>query len=127
MSNKGIDRADGIRLVDVVVEALGQERDLRSIRLRNEPLHAQPPAANSLAESYRRSVFTQPGSEAEIPTLAHRLPHPRKQTSQSTSADVGFVPCVDGSVLARIFLHVAGLVGAAMCSAFVCGSHDRWP
>ena len=25
------------------------------------------------------------------------------------------------------FLHVAGLVGAAMCSAFVCGSHDRWP
>ena len=25
------------------------------------------------------------------------------------------------------FLHVAGLVGAAMCSAFECGSHDRWP
>ena len=24
-------------------------------------------------------------------------------------------------------LHVAGLVGAAMCSAFRCGSHDRWP
>ena len=24
-------------------------------------------------------------------------------------------------------LHVAGLVGAAMCSAFECGSHDRWP
>jgi transposase-like protein DUF772 len=24
-------------------------------------------------------------------------------------------------------LHVAGLVGAAMCSAFACGSHDRWP
>jgi hypothetical protein len=24
-------------------------------------------------------------------------------------------------------LHVAGLVGAAMCSAFGCGSHDRWP
>jgi hypothetical protein len=24
-------------------------------------------------------------------------------------------------------LHVAGLVGAAMCSAFKCGSHDRWP
>ena len=25
------------------------------------------------------------------------------------------------------FLHVAGLVGAAMCSACRCGSHDRWP
>jgi hypothetical protein len=24
-------------------------------------------------------------------------------------------------------LRVAGLVGAAMCSAFSCGSHDRWP
>ncbi|MGA8963063.1 MAG: hypothetical protein WB525_01105, partial [Pseudolabrys sp.] len=24
-------------------------------------------------------------------------------------------------------LHVAGLVGAAMCSASECGSHDRWP
>ena len=24
-------------------------------------------------------------------------------------------------------LHVAALVGAAMCSAFECGSHDRWP
>ena len=23
--------------------------------------------------------------------------------------------------------YVAGLVGAAMCSAFECGSHDRWP
>jgi hypothetical protein len=25
------------------------------------------------------------------------------------------------------FLHIADLVGAAMCSAFECGSHDRWP
>jgi hypothetical protein len=25
------------------------------------------------------------------------------------------------------FLHVASLVGAAMCSACLCGSHDRWP
>jgi hypothetical protein len=24
-------------------------------------------------------------------------------------------------------LHVAALVGAAMCSAFECGTHDRWP
>jgi hypothetical protein len=24
-------------------------------------------------------------------------------------------------------LHVALLVGAAMCSACLCGSHDRWP
>ena len=37
------------------------------------------------------------------------------------------VPCVDGSELARAFFTFAGLVGAAMCSAFKCGSHDRWP
>ena len=38
-----------------------------------------------------------------------------------------FVPCVDGSGLARAFFTFAGLVGAAMCSACRCGSHDRWP
>jgi hypothetical protein len=37
------------------------------------------------------------------------------------------VPCVEGSELARAFFTFAALVGAAMCSAFRCGSHDRWP
>ena len=32
-----------------------------------------------------------------------------------------------GSELARAFFTFAALVGAAMCSAFRCGSHDRWP
>jgi len=31
------------------------------------------------------------------------------------------VPCVDGPELARAFFTFAGLVGAAMCSAFECG------
>jgi hypothetical protein len=40
--------------------------------------------------------------------------------------------CLKGAMCGRLrigkdFLHVAGLVGAAMCSAFKCGSHDRWP
>ena len=39
----------------------------------------------------------------------------------------GHVPCVDGSELARAFFTFAALVCAAMCSAFKCGSHDRWP
>jgi hypothetical protein len=29
--------------------------------------------------------------------------------------------------IGKDFLHAARLVGAAMCSAFECGSHDRWP
>src|ERR1700690_1353044 len=32
-----------------------------------------------------------------------------------------------GAELARTFFTGAALVGAAMCSAFECGSHDRWP
>jgi hypothetical protein len=34
---------------------------------------------------------------------------------------------VDGSELARTFCDVAALVGAAMCSACLRGSRDRWP
>ena len=34
---------------------------------------------------------------------------------------------MDGSELARAFFTFAALVGAAMCSAFRCGSHDRVP
>ena len=39
----------------------------------------------------------------------------------------GLAPCVDGSELAREIFTSQGLVGAAMCSACWCGSHDRWP
>ena len=42
-------------------------------------------------------------------------------------AHVRFVPCVDGSELARTFFTFAALVGAAMCSAFECGTQGRWP
>jgi len=48
-------------------------------------------------------------------------------TELRTSLEVRFVPCVDGSELARTFFTYAALVGAAMCSACRCGSHDRWP
>jgi hypothetical protein len=41
--------------------------------------------------------------------------------------NVRFVPCVDGSELARTFFTFAALVGAAMCSACSCGTRGRWP
>ena len=34
-----------------------------------------------------------------------------------SASHVRYVPCVDGSELARAFFTLAGLVGAAMCSA----------
>jgi len=38
------------------------------------------------------------------------------------------VPCVDGSLLSRDLTDIALLVGAAMCSACLCGTgHGRWP
>jgi hypothetical protein len=42
-------------------------------------------------------------------------------------AHVRFGPCVDGAELARAFITFAALVGAAMCSAFECGTQGRWP
>jgi len=44
------------------------------------------------------------------------------------SPDQGLLSAMCGRLrIGKDFLHVAGLVGAAMCSAFKCGSHDRWP
>ena len=51
-----------------------------------------------------------------------------KATAQVPAIDVSrCMPCVDGSKLARASSRFAALVGAAMCSAFRWGSHDRWP
>jgi hypothetical protein len=51
---------------------------------------------------------------------------PPKADSSRTSRYVRKVPCVDGSGLARRIFTLQAWVGAAMCSAFRCGSHDRW-
>jgi hypothetical protein len=74
-----------------------------------------------------RRVFTQPGSFTSF---------------RASASDFRFAPN-NGPIAApqrtskramcgrlrvgKENLHVAGLVGAAMCSAFECGSHDRWP
>ena len=52
---------------------------------------------------------------------------PLRGDMRRSGRDVRYVPCVDGSELARAFFTFAALVGAAMCSAFKCGSLDRWP
>jgi hypothetical protein len=52
---------------------------------------------------------------------------PPKADIGERNLDVRFVPCVDGSELARTFFTSAASVGAAMCSACLRGSHDRWP
>jgi hypothetical protein len=57
-----------------------------------------------------------------------RRPPPRAkstdpiQVSSLGSYVVRFAPCVDGSPLARAFLMFCSSVGAAMCSACLCGT-----
>src|SRR5208282_5098446 len=62
-----------------------------------------------------------------IGRCGHVWTAPSWQGFSSRVQDWSVRPCVDGSELARVFFTGAGLVGAAMCSAFERGSRDRWP
>jgi len=59
--------------------------------------------------------------------LHHESVHTPISDIRPKSGHGSDVPCVDGSELARKNFTSASLVGAAMCSACLCGSHDRWP
>ena len=50
-----------------------------------------------------------------------------KADIQPCLSDVRFTPMCGRLRVGKENLHVAGLVGAAMCSACLRGSHDRWP
>ena len=67
--DEDVDDANWIVLADPVFHAFRKQRALPTIRTINEALHPSPPQI--VRESYRanhikRSVFTQPGSEADI-------------------------------------------------------------
>jgi hypothetical protein len=54
-------------------------------------------------------------------------PNSDRESEIPQSAMSALPPCVDGAELARAFFTFAALVGAAMCSAFECGTQGRWP
>ena len=60
-------------------------------------------------------VFAKNWGDCKFRLLQH---YPLNSRHQRQSSHVRFVPCVDGSELARAFFTFAALVGAAMCSAF---------
>ena len=62
----------------------------------------------------RMSALGQKRTSDQRPSMSALPP---KADIGSTCQDVRFVPCVDGSELARTFFTNAALVGAAMCSA----------
>src|SRR6516164_6099954 len=66
---------------------------------------------------------TQRGSDCAV--IAMKLPMSalgQKRTLPRLRVMSALPPCVDGSELARTFFTFAALVGAAMCSAFQCGT-----
>ena len=64
--DKAINHANGIALLDPLIEAFRQQRRLSAIGTLNEALHGSPPAANRQANHSRQFVFTQPGSIASV-------------------------------------------------------------
>jgi hypothetical protein len=83
-----------------------------TMRMKNSPVREEIAAASRYRE-------LGSGSGRSMSALK------RITDSGRTSREVRKVPCVDGSELARTFFTFAALVGAAMCSACRCGSHDR--
>jgi hypothetical protein len=66
---------------------------------------------NSVASAERRRLPVFPGQRTFF-----------KFFGMSQRCHVWTAPCWQ-----ELFSRFAALVGAAMCSAFSCGSHDRWP
>jgi hypothetical protein len=56
--------------------------------------------------------------ESALPSIPDELLHCREPSGRAMCGRLR---------VGKENLHVAGRVGAAMCSAFWCGSHDRWP
>ena len=76
------------------------------------------------ADAKDRTLSPEAGARG-LAVAPHHQDRGNQRERQQPRRQLG--PCVDGSGLARAFFTFAALVGAAMCSAFGCGSHDRWP
>ena len=74
-----------------------------------------------------RRVFTQPGSITDMPSRSSEVRSYPNIRHRSTHLGRQLCAMCGRLRVGKMNLHVAGLVGAAMCSACWCGSHDRWP
>jgi hypothetical protein len=81
----------------------------------------------NLGVPYQQMVHVADGS---VTTEMRRPRYVRLPPDSDQSGDIGgglrWVMCGRLRV-GKKNLHVAALVGAAMCSAFDCGTQDRWP
>src|SRR5438477_2815394 len=88
-------------------------RTLHSRRAATMPFRYQNPTI-SMSEMGRKRTWRD---QIAMSVITPKADIPRR------SLQVRFGSCVDGSALARVIFTSAALVGAAMCSAFECGSH----
>ena len=69
------------------------------------------------------SNATDPPSSAGDPMSAVR----RKRPDRNRSSEMTLRAMCGRLRVGKRNLHFAAMVGAAMCSAFLRGTHDRWP
>jgi hypothetical protein len=89
-------------------------------------VHAPGPLLQAIAPYDEKMLsaqwkFTRSEADLRCPVLL------RFRTNPCAAANRRLGPMCGRLRVDKENLHVAGLVGAAMCSAFECGSHDRWP
>jgi hypothetical protein len=110
----------------VLSESLERNNRIRTVGWLNRNCVRGHYSESMLRVRAHKIVFQQYRSKADLTPLAMSAVPPKDVDGQSL--DIRFVPCVDGSELARTFFtYAVTLVGAAMCSAFKRGTRDRWP
>ena len=128
---RAITRAWTITICSMMRMLSTASADAFSLRLRHCEEEGPPAALFQTASRphYRGRLRAAVGCTGSAPRR-HPKPCPLRVKSGKARNEhdmSGLPPCVDGSELARTFFTFAALVGAPVCSAFRCGSHDRWP
>jgi hypothetical protein len=122
--DEGVDHANRILLVDPVVEAFRQKRRLSPICSLDKPLHDHPRRIIRGIIEWRFFSHSQ-GRQLTWVTFALNVHstsiRPMAPCRKFALGHVWTAPGCQG------IDHVAALVGAAMCSAYQCGSQGRWP
>jgi hypothetical protein len=133
-----VTHADRCTLVfDTDAKNLYVEREVAHLDLRIDgTMEIETATMDTLPSRPRRAKEANPKNKSQITPAGQKAPFPTTARHFRSSPISRLIRrqsvCRERAMCGRLQvgkrnLHVAGLVGAAMCSAFSCGSHDRWP